>query len=45
MKEYHVTGNQRVNGNFELYVEFDDSRGWTLWKNLTISKIAILNDL
>lgn len=30
MKEYHVTGNQRISGNFELYVEFDDSRGWTL---------------
>ncbi len=34
MKEYHVTGNQRVKGKFELYVEFDDSRrGWTLWGN------------
>lgn len=32
MKEYHVTGSQRVSGNFELYVEFDDSRGWALWK-------------
>ncbi len=33
MKKYHVTGNQKVKGNFELYVEFDDSRGWTLWKD------------
>lgn len=31
MKEYHVIGNQKVKGNFELYVEFDDSRGWILW--------------
>ena len=31
MKEYHVTGNQRVKGNFELYVEFDDCSGWNLY--------------
>ena len=31
MKEYHVTGNQRVIGNFELYVEFDDCSGWNLY--------------
>lgn len=32
MKKYHVTGNQRVNGNFELYVMLGDSCAWTLWK-------------
>ena len=32
MKEYHVIGNQRIKGNFELYVEFDDFRGWNLWR-------------
>lgn len=33
MKEYHVTGNQRVKGNFQLYVTCEDSRGWFLWKH------------
>ena len=32
MKEYHVTGNQKVSGNFELYIRFNDSDSWTLWK-------------
>lgn len=32
MKEYHVIGNQRVTGNFKLYVMFNDSNDWTLWK-------------
>ena len=36
MKKYHVTGNQKVKGNFELYVEFDDSRDWTLWKDFNV---------
>ena len=31
MKEYHVTGNQRIKGTFELHVCCDDSRGWFLW--------------
>ena len=31
MKEYHVTGNQRVKGNFELYVELDECSGWNLY--------------
>ncbi len=32
MKEYHVIGNQKVKGNFELYIMFNDSNNWTLWK-------------
>lgn len=32
MKEYHVIGNQKVKGNFELYITFNDSGSWTLWK-------------
>ena len=32
MKEYHVIGNQRVTGNFKLYVMFNDSNDWTLCK-------------
>jgi hypothetical protein len=32
MKEYHVIGNQRVNGNFRLYVKIDDFDCWLLWK-------------
>ena len=32
MKEYHVIGNQKVKGNFELYITFNDSDSWTLWK-------------
>ena len=32
MKEYHVTGNQRVKGNFKLYVRLNDSYDYTLWK-------------
>ena len=31
MKEYHVTGNQRVKGNFELYVELDECSGCNLY--------------
>ena len=31
MKEYHVTGNQRIKGTFERHVCCDDSRGWFLW--------------
>lgn len=33
MKEYHVIGNQRIKGNFKLYVRFNDSCGWTLWED------------
>lgn len=32
MKKYHVTGNQRVKGNFKLYVRLNDSHDWALWK-------------
>lgn len=32
MKEYHVVGNQRVTGDFKLYVMFNNSNEWTLWK-------------
>lgn len=32
VKEYHVTGNQRVKGNFRLYVKIDDFDCWLLWK-------------
>ena len=30
MKEYNVVGNQRVTGDFKLYVMFNDSNDWTL---------------
>lgn len=30
MKKYHVTGNQRVKGNFKLYVKTDDFDCWLL---------------
>ena len=33
MKEYHVTGNQRVTGNFKLYAMFNNSNEWTLLKS------------
>ena len=33
MREYHVTGNQRVTGNFKLYVMFNNSNEWTLLKS------------
>ncbi len=33
MKEYHVVGNQRVTGDFKLYVMFNNSNDWTLWKS------------
>ena len=45
MKEYHVVGSQRVTGDFKLYVMFNDSNDWALWKALMISNIVILSDL
>ena len=33
MKEYHVVDNQRVTGNFNLYVMFNNSNDSTLWKS------------
>ena len=33
MKEYHVVGNQRVTGNFKLYVMFNNSNEWALRKS------------
>jgi len=33
MKEYHVTGNQKVKGKFKLYVRFNDSNDWVLWED------------
>lgn len=35
MKEYHVIGNQRVKGNFKLYVKLDDFSCWLLWKKFS----------
>ena len=33
MKEYHVICNQRITGNFKLYVMFNNSNDCTLWKS------------
>lgn len=33
MNEHHVIGNQKVTGNFKLYVMFNNSNDWTLWKS------------